>query len=223
MGLKGGIRMELTRGSVTIEQYQNHYGFTTVSLDGMVDELEWTKKQFDRERGKKRRQFYQERIKEIEIMINLSVEPISLNISKAKDPNKDFAISPIFFVPDDTYIGGLEEELSYKQNNRFQKIDFKDSLYIGQCPDWVWEKYVEGKKVFGIDNIFVLSKNRDLFRHTMIIPKISPLLIGYMNGVCYLLAAWGLENELPKNLGGVLEETGNVPNPGQGWIEWTPG
>ena len=88
------------------------------------------------------------------------------------------------------------------------------SIYIGPLPDWVADKYQAAKKLYGDERLSVVSRERTFFDTKVspalkVPPQGSPLLImaSPQNGdTLYLLAAWGLEYELPERLGGLLKE-----------------
>lgn len=66
-------------------------------------------------------------------------------------------------------------------------------------PLWVNRKYQEAKRFFDTSNLVVISRDKRLFALSPEpVPQLSPLLIGvFPPDEFLLLAAWGLEHELP--------------------------
>ena len=98
-------------------------------------------------------------------------------------------------------------------------INHHTYLYLGDMPQWVLEKHRLAEKIIAPDCLGIITKDISLVgvigEYDSQIPfrKRCPLLIAYIDGfqpipempVFWLLAAWGLEHELPKSLGGLLE------------------
>ena len=119
------------------------------------------------------------------------------------------------------WLGGLMEPVSYYGAGGTRFI--ANSVYIGNMPQWVWERYKEAEREFGRRALAVISRDKRLFEPASIQSLVSPLLIAGVpdrlyrresteenqellyTGRIYLIAAWDLEHELPKSLGGLLE------------------
>lgn len=107
---------------------------------------------------------------------------------------------PSFSLP---FLSSLAYPSPYGSN-----VEIREGLYTGPLPGWVTDKYIAARDVFGAEHLCVVSRNKEFFKVNVLPREASPMLLGYhatMNKV-YLLAAWGLEYELPKSLGGLLDD-----------------
>lgn len=112
------------------------------------------------------------------------------------------------------YLGGVKHRLTIG-TGRPGTYETK-SLYIGDMPQTAMARYCTALRYFADDQLAVVSRDHRLFdlqthRIPLPAPSRSPLLIvasPYGPSRFLLLAAWGMEHELPRSLGGVLDEPG---------------
>ena len=150
---------------------------------------------------KNRRKALQELLARFQMMEELQADLISL-------PLKWNYYHGRFEVPPGTYIGGIER---YIESVVIHLPETRRLIYTGVLPIWVRNKYLKARHYFSPSRLIVVSKNPQLFSEAKaIVRNLSPLLIAIERRnddlTQFLLAAWGLENELPKSLGGILEE-----------------
>lgn len=128
--------------------------------------------------------------------------------------NRDFwptwYCKEVWHVQDGLYIGGVNRPIVTARTTKSVQV----SLYIGPFPNKVAAAYQKARQCFPEDSLTVVSRHKEFFYNATVEvvrppSKASPLLIavphtGSTIHATYLIAAWGLEYELPKSLGGLL-------------------
>ena len=201
-----------TNGILPVESYAGHYGFTIVEHEKPTPD--WAKEQLKTERFPQRRRILRRLIHSSEQITVLDASQISLGVHYGpfvlKDESSEFDWM-ISRSDSSLFVGGVERRVT----SRVKGEDIINrSIYIGPLPDWVADKYQVAKKLYGDGRLAVVSRERTFFDikafpALKLPPQGSPLLImaSPQNGdTLYLLAAWGLEYELPERLGGLLKE-----------------
>ena len=201
-----------TNGILPLEAYARHYDFTVVEHD--KPKLDWAKEQLKAERFPQRRHILRRLVRSCEQITVMDASQISLDVRygpfilEGEQSRFDWGISRIY---PPLFVGGMERRVT----SRIVGADIINrSIYIGPLPDWVADRYQVAKKLYGDGRLAVVSRERTFFDikafpALKLPPQGSPLLImaSPQNGdTLYLLAAWGLEYELPERLGGLLKE-----------------
>ena len=190
-----------TIATVPIEQYAQAYEFKVA--DKQLSDLERLAQMVAEETYPARKAVLARELAARRNAEALGVEDISIPI-RYNTIDKEYWIGQ---TTSTLYLGGIEQRLLF---NRKHRDDRCASLYVGPLPAWVRTKYEEAKHYFPTDRLAVVSKHKlffDIRDKPYIEPArlLSPLLLAFdKNDKVYLLAAWGLEYELPQSLGGKL-------------------
>jgi len=192
---------------ITTEQYQKVYGFESLALPPEVDELDSLRDLASKETLKARRKSLKASLREQEMMHALQADRISLKFRWAWVKNQ--GEYGYILNERNMYVGRLVHQLTYYTPSEDTK-KYK-STYIGPMPDWVREKHQSAKRYFKDNELFVFSRHKDFFDISEVVVPLkqaSPLLVAMRkdDSKQYLLAAWGLEYELPVSLGGLLPD-----------------
>jgi len=229
MGKKLIEKQEVITKNPLEEHYKNRYGFTyPPSREAKIkDSIQKLEELVSREKYQARKRVYNERLQEqrtlhrdYELCEILQAEIINIDLRYYRtlelraNYHTKYELDKTWVVSrEGVFIGGIESEAFFIRNTFSRDETGFKSLYIGHLPDNVKVKYEEAKKYIDRNRICVASKNSKLFsmRSFKVEPEpppwVSPLLIAQPStGNILLLAAWGLEHELPKSLGGLLEE-----------------
>ena len=140
----------------------------------------------------------------------LGLEEISIGVKYSEFGSRYLSTTGYEITSNDLYLGGIERRLTYTRIQTPGDWTQHNSIYIGPLPEWVRVKYEEAKRYFPVGRLAVVSRCKEFFdiqTQSRIDPalRLSPLLLAFdMNDKVYLLAAWGLEYELPASLGGKL-------------------
>ena len=189
---------------ISLEQYGVKYGFAPPKLRGS-NEIAYLRQRVESERFLERRRIFAGLLSGRLMIERLDCNIISLPIRPSK-------LTESYIVKDARlFIGGIERRLTsqYEDAQGYFNRTRYERIYIGDLPPLVVEKYIQAKQYFPIDKIVVISKDARLFDTTIInVPKMSPLLVAFgPDDTQYLLACWGLEHEIEKRYGGLLEDT----------------
>lgn len=185
--------------------YQEKYGYEvmeTIPEYFLVDEL---KERCKKEIFPERRRVFLELLREKEMMVALCCEKIQLPFQWVDSNNA------VYVEDGYLYVGYLKHNLTwYRRVDKYGDgagIRY-ESMYVGELPKHVIDKYKKATKYFSSKELIIVSKDPRLFNIQEIAPGISPLLIGMKKHTNkqFLLTAWGLEHELPKSLGGLLND-----------------
>ena len=220
----------ITNGILTLTRYEEAYGFSLperkVSNEKVAD-VELLRSRLDVERYQLRRQVFEK------LISTRRTQPLTFSEVTSKLAG-ELIYLPLHALPSlaprggwcvlGLYIGGIEQRIDYLYGSgrpggpkHFQKVE--KSLYVGDLPEWVAERYEEAKKYVKVSDLLVVSRDAALFDVERVTSPRSPLLIVADRKVVlnedgnpkvqqlhYLIAAWGLEHELPQSLGGLLPE-----------------
>ena len=100
------------------------------------------------------------------------------------------------------YAGGLEQPVGVLDLSPYS---VHKGVYTGPLPVWVTERYWAARQYFKVEEMIIVSRDKTMFSRT---PKLGcPLLLAIRDDICVLIAAWGLEHELPQSLGGLLPDS----------------
>lgn len=197
--------------AVQLEQYQKAYSFTVLKPAPSVEDLAAWADKVHAEPFKARRGLLAKRLRWECIKWVLQADVIQLPFRT--NPN---GVSVQLDTPD-LYVGGITERVSWirwvKENPPRQWVE-GNSLYIGDMPKWVVTKVQQAQRFRDALDLVVVSRDPSLFHVTeRRLVTGSPLLVGYSreHNEKLLLAAWGLEHELPKSLGGLLPDPSGTP------------
>lgn len=183
---------------IDLAVYKERYSFTTKPIPP-DDQLVQLEEDIRLSKGWPARQHaLKSKLRFLRLCRLLSAEPASIasikretNYFKVYDPS--------------LYIGGLRTQIIW-QCMTDRRFSYHKSIYTGPLPEWVDAKARLAKKYFRADELVVVSKNPAFFSTEDIVNG-SPLLLGFYRGeIPLLLAAWGMEYELPKSLGGLLPD-----------------
>ena len=188
--------------SMPIEIYQTYYDFTLQEHHTTLSALE---RALQIETIPKRREIINERLtwaRRLDNVCNvLSVGIISLPMNWGN--YMDWNTKAIYIHKPQLYVGGLDKRIVVVYPDT-QWGETNLSIYMGDLPHWVFQIYKQAQPL--VDEVIVVSRDARLFNVKAVGYKISPLLIGCIGTEFILLAAWGLEHELPKSLGGLLDD-----------------
>ena len=194
-----------TRVGVGLGQYAGHYDFEV--RKPLVDRVEELKAALCYEGSKLRRGVFKRELWWEEVSVLLGGEILTLPLEyQGQGGFWDCKQNGL-------YLGGIEKKveirLHWGRDLRQVWVEGKwmhDSVYVGPMPEWVQEKYQRARKVFPKGDLLVASRNEAFFDYQVVVPG-SPLLLAMdrKRERQILLAAWGLEYELPKSLGGLSD------------------
>ena len=188
---------------ISLEQYAIHYGFgigqKTTSEQLAALELELEHSPF-----RARRKALAKSLPMLRAEEALGAEPIQIPMDRHWHGGRFF-----YACPQELYVGGLYRRANVcrEHHGTYYDLSAEGCVYTGPLPLWVGEKAKMAANYVDSDRILVASKDKTLFDvEPILIQQRSPLLIIYWRtNRQSLLAAWGLEHELPRSLGGLLE------------------
>lgn len=215
-----------------IKSYQDYYGFTSVGgkfkteIDVLAERLEGINSRLRNPAYKFQKGLYKRFAKETELelkkqrrlqeILNLvCADLIILPISQETTTWFGYEATCYTVKVPNLYVGGFMRAIlvrgqRFSQDRISTVPEWVESIYVGDVPAWVSDKVGKALTFFNPDELLVVSRHRELFSSQIVIPKTSPLLIAYVPRIYpdgqILLAAWGLEHELPKSLGGLLPD-----------------
>lgn len=187
---------------VPLEQYAIHYDFS-VGQKTTGEQLWALEQETKHSPFRARRKALAKSLPMLRVEIALGAEPIQIPIDGHYHGGLLF-----YTCPKDLYIGGLFREVEVcKSHSDDYDLSVELCVYTGPLPPWVAEKAKVAANYVDWDRILVVSRDKTLFDvEPVLIQRRSPLLVIYWHANRQsLLAAWGLEHELPKSLGGLLE------------------
>lgn len=213
---------------ISIAQYQEKYQFSRTAGADPPDLLECARLAAQKEDFPARRAYLLHQVGWLELgaePIRLPLEMKTLRVNEGDLYMKNYRSYPQCHInADGLYTGGVELPLDIHSREFESSVGVADpyaphanvvrhkSLYIGPLPDFARCKYKAAAARFGASRLAVVSRERRFFlidrQETASFLKLSPLLVGFGDhGEQYLLAAWGLEHELPKSLGGLMDDS----------------
>ena len=185
--------------------YQKKYNYKVVEPLPEYFAVDEIREKYQCEPYKARRKIFKALLEEKEAMVALCCDRIQLQMRWLGSP-----YDHLFLEEDGLYAGYIHGRLPYvRKINSYgePQVPLYLSIFTGELPPNIIKTYEKAKKYFSKKELIVVSRDPRLFDIREIAPKVSPLLIAMSKKTNkqYLLAAWGLEHELPKSLGGLLE------------------